>query len=88
MSDPDNAGAGAYPYMDLMGLVSLGWMWLKMARVALDRAPDANGDARFYDAKVKTARFYFAKLLPQAQALAAQIAAGAAPVMDMEAAAF
>ena len=31
MADPDNAGAGAYAYMDLMGLVSLGWMWLKMA---------------------------------------------------------
>ena len=34
MADPDNAGAGAYPYMDLMGLVSLGWMWLKMAAVS------------------------------------------------------
>ena len=31
MADPDNAGAGAYAYMDLMGLVALGWMWLKMA---------------------------------------------------------
>ena len=31
MADPDNAGAGAYAYMELMGLVSLGWMWLKMA---------------------------------------------------------
>ena len=31
MADPDNAGAGAYAYMQLMGLVALGWMWLKMA---------------------------------------------------------
>src|SRR5436305_460741 len=29
--DPDNAGAGAYAYMELMGLVAFGWMWLKMA---------------------------------------------------------
>src|SRR5688572_15619054 len=28
MADPNNAGAGAYAYMQLMGLVSLGWMWL------------------------------------------------------------
>ena len=34
MADPDNAGAGAYAYMELMGLVSLGWMWLKMAQVS------------------------------------------------------
>jgi alkylation response protein AidB-like acyl-CoA dehydrogenase len=31
MADPNNAGAGAYAYMDLMGLVSLGWMWVKLA---------------------------------------------------------
>src|SRR5436309_3525666 len=34
MADPDNAGAGAYSYMDLMGLVSLGWMWIKIAAAA------------------------------------------------------
>ena len=34
MADPNNAGAGAYAYMELMGLVSLGWMWLRMAGVS------------------------------------------------------
>ena len=38
MADPDNAGAGAYAYMDLMGLVALGWMWLKMAAAGRARA--------------------------------------------------
>ena len=38
MADPDQAGAGAYAYMELMGLVSLGWMWLKMARRLRARA--------------------------------------------------
>src|SRR5689334_4457108 len=47
MADPDNAGAGAYAYMDLMGLVSLGWMWLKMAAVA----GGAGAGDGFYDAK-------------------------------------
>src|SRR3954453_21070902 len=31
MDDPDIAGAGAYAYMELMGLIALGWMWLKLA---------------------------------------------------------
>ena len=65
-SDPDNAGAGAYAYMDLMGLVSLGWMWLKMARAASDAI--ASGDGKegrdFYDAKLTTARFYAQRELP------------------------
>src|SRR6476469_6177119 len=34
MATPENAGAGAYAYMDLMGLVSLGWMWVKVAAAA------------------------------------------------------
>src|SRR5207248_3150468 len=45
MADPDNAGAGAYPYMELMGLVSLGWMWLKMAAAA-KRALDGGAEDR------------------------------------------
>src|SRR4028118_1372403 len=34
MQDPNHAGAGAVPYMHLMGLVTLGWMWLKMAEAS------------------------------------------------------
>ena len=44
MADPNNAGAGAYAYMQLMGIVALGWMWLRMARAAARRlAADATG---------------------------------------------
>ena len=90
MQNPDEAGAAATDFLRMMGLVATGWMWLKMARVALDRTAGGagNGDARFYDAKVKTARFYFAKLLPQVDALAATMQSGAATVMELEAAAF
>jgi alkylation response protein AidB-like acyl-CoA dehydrogenase len=86
--NPNEAGAAATDFLRMMGLVTTGWMWLKMARVALEKLPTANGDARFYDAKVKTARFYFAKLLPQVDALHASIRTGAAPVMELEVAAF
>src|SRR6185369_883332 len=44
MADPDNAGAGAYAYMDLTGLVSLGWMWLKMAAASQRAVKDGSGD--------------------------------------------
>jgi acyl-CoA dehydrogenase len=65
-------------------------MWLKMATVASRKlaAGDADGDARRLETKLATARFYFAKLLPQVHALGAQIAAGAAPVMALGAEAF
>ncbi len=82
MRNPDEAGAAAADFLRLMGAVATGWMWLKMARVALEQQATGAGDAAFYDAKIKTARFYMTKLLPQVQALAASIRAGAAPVME------
>ena len=82
MKNPDEAGAAASDFLRMMGVVATGWMWLRMARVALAKLPTANGDAGFYDSKVKTARFYMTKLLPQVQALAATIKAGSAPVME------
>src|SRR4029078_5015391 len=69
MANPDNAGAGAYAYMDLMGLVSLGWMWIKIAAAA-QRALDGGAEDRaFHEAKLITARFYGERELPLSSAL-------------------
>ena len=87
MADPDNAGAGAYAYMDLMGLVTLGWMWLKMAAAA-QRALAEGGDRGFYEAKLATARFYADRELPLSTALRRKIEAGAESLMKIPAEAF
>jgi alkylation response protein AidB-like acyl-CoA dehydrogenase len=88
--NPDNAGAGAYAYMDLMGLVSLGWMWLKMARAAAraietEDSKESNG---FYEAKLATAAFYATRELPLSTALRRKIEAGADMLMKIPAEAF
>ena len=88
MADPDHAGAGAYSYMELMGLVSLGWMWLKMA-AACQRALDEGADDRvFHDAKLATAHFYAARELPASVALRRKIEAGAETLMKIPAEVF
>jgi hypothetical protein len=69
--------------------VALAFMWAQMVAVAQARlAAGADGDASFYEAKVRTARFFMTKLLPESGALFAQIMAGSAPVMDFADAAF
>jgi hypothetical protein len=60
-------------------------MWLKMVRVATRRLPEAGGQTPFYDGKIKTARFFYARLLPQTDTLARTIMAGAETLMDMKA---
>src|SRR4051812_21077776 len=73
MTNPDNAGAGAYAYMDLMGLVSLGWMWVKIAAAARRALDGGSADQAFHENKLVTARFYAERELPLASALRRKI---------------
>jgi hypothetical protein len=85
MADPDNAGAGAYAYMEMMGLVSLGWMWLKMAAASQRALAD---DPLFHEAKLTIARFYAQRELPMSVALRRKVEAGAETLMKIPAEAF
>jgi hypothetical protein len=88
MADPNNAGAGAYSYMDLMGLVSLGWMWMKMAAVSSRALEQGAEDRAFHEAKLATARFYADRELPESTAHRRKVEAGAESVMALPEMAF
>jgi hypothetical protein len=88
MADPNNAGAGAYAYMQLMGLVSLGWMWLKMAGVSARLRDEDGEDLAFHDAKIATARFFAERELVIASSLRRKVEAGAASLMALPVEAF
>jgi hypothetical protein len=89
-ADPQNVGAAAYPFMELMGIVTLGWMWLKMSMAAKKSLASAkNGQSKsFYEAKLSTARFYAEHELPKSAALRKRIEAGAESLMKIPADAF
>jgi alkylation response protein AidB-like acyl-CoA dehydrogenase len=88
MKDPNNAGAAAYPLMTMMGVVALGWMWLKMARAAQALLDAGEGDKAFLEAKLITARFYAERVLPDAGALRRKLEGGAEAVMALPVEAF
>jgi alkylation response protein AidB-like acyl-CoA dehydrogenase len=88
MADPDNAGAGAYAYMQLMGLVTLGWMWLKMVQVSGPLAANGSGERDFHEAKIITGRFFAERELPLAQTLRRRVEAGAEAIMKLPEEAF
>ena len=75
-------GAAATEYLRLMALVSLGWMWGRMALHAL-----ALGEAAqpVHRQKLAVARFYMARLLPQTLGLEATISAGATTLITLKA---
>jgi hypothetical protein len=88
MANPDNAGAASYSYMNLMGLVTLGLMWLRMAKASSEALANGGDDKAFHEAKLVTARFYAERILPQAGAERRKIEAGADAVMALPAEAF
>ena len=83
MANPDNAGAGAVPYMHLMGLVAVGHQWLLMADAAARLKAAGEGDVAFLDAKLVTARFYGERLLPRTASLRCEIEGGAQALMAL-----
>ena len=86
MADPDEAGAAASEYLRAFGLVAMGFLWARIAELALKKT---NGEEPlFYKGKLATARFYMARILPESTALFAQIGAGAKTLMALDAEAF
>jgi hypothetical protein len=72
--------AGAVPFLKLMGIVAGGW---QMARAALAAEKLSSHDPSFYQAKIKTARFYADHVLVQAPGLRDTVVKGGAGVMAL-----
>lgn len=87
MTNPNNAGAAATPYMHILGIVSVGLMWLRMAQAAV-KGLSTGADKDFYEAKLITARFYAERILPDAGALRRKIEGGAEALMLLPVEAF
>ncbi|MEN3150899.1 acyl-CoA dehydrogenase C-terminal domain-containing protein [Neorhizobium sp. IRAMC:178] len=88
MAKPDNAGAGSTDYMHLFGLVTLGYMWAKMAKAAQDRIAAGDVRADYLKNKLVTARFFMEKIMPETAMRRVRIEAGADSVMELAAEAF
>ncbi len=76
----DEVGAAAVPYLRVVGHLVFAYFFARMARIALDK--EGGGDA-FYQAKLATARFYFARLLPETAMLIRQARSGSQNLMAM-----
>jgi alkylation response protein AidB-like acyl-CoA dehydrogenase len=81
--NPDNAGAGASDYMQLFGLVALGYMWCRIVDAAKTNSAIAD-----MDDKLVTARFFMERMLPATTTHLARIKAGAESTMALPADAF
>ncbi|EYC50362.1 acyl-CoA dehydrogenase [Hylemonella gracilis str. Niagara R] len=81
MQNPDEVGAAAVDYLRVAGHLVFGYFFARMASVALKKIAAGDTDP-FYQAKLQTARFYFAKLFPETATLMRTARAGSKSLMD------
>ena len=82
LQNPDEVGAAAVPYLRVIGHLVYSYFFAQMAKIALEK--EASGD-NFYKAKLATARFYFARLLPETAMLIRQARSGSNNLMALDA---
>ena len=83
-ANPDEMGAASFDYLMYAGYTVIGYLWAKSASVALKQLAAGTTEPEFYQSKVKTARFYFQRLLTRNEGLAQNLAADASTLMDMD----
>jgi len=84
MQNRDEVGSASVDYLMYSGYVTLAYLWAKMAKVAQTNLAAGTTEEDFYGAKVKTARFYFQRILPRTASHAITMVAGADSLMDLE----
>ena len=82
LKDPNEAGAASVDFLRLFALVSMAYMWCLMAKAAQEKIAKGEGDKAFYESKLKTARFFMERMLPETEARFRMVMAGAKTLMD------
>jgi alkylation response protein AidB-like acyl-CoA dehydrogenase len=86
--DGDEAGGAAFDYLMYAGYIALAYFWARASLVAHKNLGKSAENDAFYTSKLQTARFYFERILPRTQSLAATIKAPAATLMEIAEEAF
>lgn len=88
--DADEVGGAAVDYLRVLGHLVFGYFWARMAQVALRQIEAAEKEGKptdpFYQAKLQTARFYFARLFPETATLMRTARSGVKNLLDTDAA--
>ncbi|MBL4784010.1 MAG: acyl-CoA dehydrogenase C-terminal domain-containing protein [Cohaesibacteraceae bacterium] len=85
LGNPDHAGAGSTDYMHMFGLVSLGYMWARMAHVCLQQKSEGKGDVAFHDDKLLLGTFFAERHLPETAFRRVRVENGSESMMKMAA---
>jgi alkylation response protein AidB-like acyl-CoA dehydrogenase len=84
MTNRDEVGGASVDYLMYSGYITLAYYWLRMAKTAQEALSRGTDEADFYQAKIKMAAFYFARILPRISAHKQALLAGVETLMALE----
>lgn len=79
--DVNELGGAANDYLHVFGYTAMAYIWAKMAKIALDKQ---ESDDKFYQSKLHTARYFFARLLPRRISLIETAKSGADVLFNID----
>ena len=83
--NPEEIGAASVDYLYYSSYIVFAYLWARMAKVAQHKLDEGTTEQKFYAAKLKTAQFFYDKLLNRTQQHVASIKTGAESVMALDA---
>ena len=83
VEDAEEAGAAAAPYLRLMALTVIAYLWSRMVIVAQRQLDADEGNSALLQGKLVSAQFYFDKLLTENTWLLADITSGKDSIMAL-----
>ncbi|RTR39575.1 acyl-CoA dehydrogenase [Shewanella canadensis] len=86
--NPDILGAASMPYMQILGITALAWMWTRTASIALAALETDTSEREFYQGKLKTAQFYMGYWTVQTRSLRKQIESSSEQLTELDEADF
>lgn len=84
----DNAGSASYEMLNIFGVVTLGWMWAQMAKLAQEKLEAGEGNAEFYKRKLVLAKYWLEREVPNTAAYLERLQMGADTLMELDEDAF
>lgn len=81
--DRDFVGAASHDFLMYSGYIMMAYFWAQIAQAANEKITKGEGDIEFYKAKVKTAEYYFDRLLPRTESLAKTMMKNPKSLMQM-----
>ena len=80
----DIVGSASVDYLMYSGYIVMAYFWAQMAQSAYEKLAEGVENRDFYRAKIKTAEFYFERMLPRTKSLAKTMMADPKTLMQLD----